>query len=187
MTTHKIPRDNPSKICIGVDLAIKEGQSNDFTAIVVGKLFSIDGRNMLYIDKIINRRMNFPTTIQELRKLDKEYKDLGHKVEIYMEDAGLQIAWVQQLAEYGVTAKPIKVGGVKKETRVHTTSYWIKEGRILFLNIETMPLIEQLIGFGIEKHDDLADAFTLMAIEVMSEPIQTVPEIFVLSYRRNDD
>lgn len=183
---NEIPKGNPSKICIGVDLAIKEGQSNDFTAIVVGKLFNIDDRNTLYIDRIINRRMNFPTTIQELVRLNKEYKDQGNIVEIYVEDAGLQIAWVQQLAEYGVTAKPVKVGGVKKETRVHTASHWIKEGRILFLKIETVPLIEQLVGFGIEKHDDLADAFTLMAIEVLSIPIQSVPEIFILSYGKDD-
>lgn len=187
MTTHRIPRDNPQKICIGVDLAIKEGQSNDFTAIVIGKLFNLEGKNTLYIDRIINRRMSFPTTIQELVRLNREYKSLGYEVEIYVEDAGLQIAWVQQLAEYGVTAKPIKVGGVKKETRVHTASHWIKESRILFLQIETVLLIEQLIGFGIEKHDDLADAFTLMVIEVMSEPVVSPPEVFSLPYGRDDD
>jgi predicted phage terminase large subunit-like protein len=187
MNTHKFPRGYPLKICIGVDLAVKEGESNDYTAIVVGKLLCPDGIKKLYIDRIINRRMNFPTAIQELRLLNQEYKDQGYEVEIFIEDAGLQIAWVQQLAEYGITAKPVKVGGAKKETRIHTTSHWVKEGRIFFLKTEMVPLIEQLIGFGIEKHDDLADAFTLLAIEVLSAPIISVPEIFTLGYGRDDD
>ena len=187
MNMHKIPKGNPDRICIGVDLAVIEKETNDYTAIVVGKLFTLDGRKTLYIDRIINRRMNFPAAIQELRMLDREYKNMGYQVEIYVEDVGVQIAWVQQLAEYGVTAKPIKIGGTKKETRMHTASYWVKEGRILFLKTETAPLIEQLVGFGIEKHEDLADAFTLMVIEVMSEPLETEPEIFALNYGRKDD
>ena len=38
----------------------------------------------------------------------------------------------------------------------------IKNGTILFPDKGCEELIEQLVGFGVEKHDDLADAFSLL-------------------------
>jgi len=184
---NELPKGSPEKICIGVDLAIKEGEQNDYTAIVVGKVYMVDGRRMVYIDKTVNRRMNFPAAIQEIRMVHNEYRNMGCPVEIMIEDAGVQIAWVQQLAECGINAEAVKIGGSSKESRIRVSSHWIKDGRVLFLKQGTSQLIEQLVGFGIEKHDDLADAFTLMVIEVLSEPIQTEPEIFCLSYGREYD
>jgi hypothetical protein len=45
-------------------------------------------------------------------------------------------------------------------------SHLIKEGRVLFPETGCDELIAQLTGFGHENHDDLADALSLLVIEV---------------------
>jgi len=178
----KIPNKKPDSVFIGVDLAIKERSVNDYTAIVSGKVYVIDYHKFIFVDKIINRRMSFPDSIQVLRILNEEYKSQSMTPTFLIEDVGLQEAWAQQLQEYGVHAKAVKIGGRSKEMRLQLTSNWVKEGRILFPKKDAGPLIEQLVGFGVEKHDDLADAFSLLAIEVLSAPPKTEPEIFVITY-----
>jgi len=88
------------------------------------------------------------------------------------------------LQEYGVNAKAVKLSGRSKEMRLQLTSNWVKEKRIVFPKTGAGLLIEQLVGFGVEKHDDLADAFSLLAIEVLSVPPQATPEVFVLEILR---
>jgi hypothetical protein len=38
----------------------------------------------------------------------------------------------------------------------------------------------QLTGFGIEKHDDLADAFSLLLIKIMEEDNSGQPNVFIV-------
>ena len=40
-------------------------------------------------------------------------------------------------------------------------------------------LISQLTGFGIEKHDDLADAFSILMLKIMEEDTGG-PNVFVI-------
>jgi predicted phage terminase large subunit-like protein len=180
----KLPKEKPNDVFIGVDLAIKEKTTNDYTAIVSGKIYIIDHRKFLFIDKIVNRRMSFPESIQTLRMMNEEYESDGITPTFLIEDAGLQEAWAQQLQEYGVNAKAVKLSGRSKEMRLQLTSNWVKEKRIVFPKTGAGLLIEQLVGFGVEKHDDLADAFSLLAIEVLSVPPQATPEVFVLEILR---
>lgn len=179
---HQLPKGRPWKVYAGVDLAIKEGESNDYTAIVVGKVYIVDDLKYLYLEKIVNRRMDFPTTIHEMVMLDKEYRTVGMRPEFLIEDVGLQSAWAQQLSEHGVSARGVKIGSANKRSRLSITAQWIKGGRALFLKTGMNLLIEQLVGFGIEKHDDLADAFSLMAIEALKVPPPATPEIFSIPW-----
>lgn len=61
----------------------------------------------------------------------------------------------------GVRAESVKVHADKR-TRLALTSTLIKNGTILFPDKGCEELIQQLVGFGVEKHDDLADAFSLL-------------------------
>ena len=45
----------------------------------------------------------------------------------------------------------------------------MQQGRILFPLHGAERLIEQIIGFGVEKHDDLVDAFTLLVLQLLQE------------------
>ena len=49
----------------------------------------------------------------------------------------------------------------------------IQSGKILFPENGAEELITQLVGFGVEKHDDLVDAFSSVIISIMDNPIIT--------------
>lgn len=93
---------------------------------------------------------------------------------VYVEDFGYQRALAQQLQEVSVDAKAYSVKGLDKRERIALTSAAIKEGRIRFPRTGAEELIRQLVGFGQEKHDDVADAFTLAARKIIEDPRPTV-------------
>ena len=70
--------------------------------------------------------------------------------------------------EGGVKAEAIKPKGDKR-TRLALTSTSIKSGVVKFPRQGCERLIQQLVGFGVEKHDDLADAFSLLVNSTMDE------------------
>lgn len=54
-----------------------------------------------------------------------------------------------------------------KRARLAVTTYLIQSGKILFPRKGAERIIEQITGFGREKHDDLCDAFTLLIRRIM--------------------
>jgi len=151
----------------GVDLAISEKETADYTAIVVADIFGWGEAMRIYIRPFpFNKRINFPAQRKELRTLSKQ---LQHK-KIYVEDAGYQRALVQQLKSEGVyNVEEAALDGKDKRSRLALTSYYIKNGIILFPKRGCEELIAQLTGFGVEKHDDLADAFSLLILKIIEE------------------
>ncbi|MGH9857548.1 MAG: hypothetical protein ACRD4B_06860 [Acidobacteriota bacterium] len=114
----------------------------------------------------INKRINFPAQREELKILSKqlEYKH------IFVENAGYQRALVQQLKAEGIhNVEEADIEGKDKRSRLALTSYYIKNGIILFPKKGCEELIDQITGFGIEKHDDLADAFSLLVLKIIEE------------------
>ncbi len=64
----------------------------------------------------------------------------------------------------------MKVSGQDKRSRLALITHLIKHGKVLFPSgNRSEELIMQLTGFGIEKHDDLADAFSLLLLKVLEE------------------
>ena len=49
-----------------------------------------------------------------------------------------------------------------------SVSSYIEDGTVLFPRIGCEDLITQLLGFGIESHDDLVDAFTILVSKMMA-------------------
>lgn len=109
--------------------------------------------------------MNFSETAETLAeyhsKLSRMYKHNKH--EVILETVGYQEAMEQYLRKgHRMNIVGIKPRGSKRE-RLALVTDLIKTGRIKFPKTEAgMMLVEQLVGFGKEKHDDLVDAFTLM-------------------------
>jgi len=52
--------------------------------------------------------------------------------------------------------------------RLRLTTPLLKEAKVLFPESGCEELLEQLTGFGKEKHDDLADAFSILIIKIMA-------------------
>lgn len=64
-----------------------------------------------------------------------------------------------------------------KRSRLITLSDMIKRGKVKFPKHGAEALISQIVGFGVEKHDDLADAFTLVMHRAIELDVRT-PRIF---------
>lgn len=84
-----------------------------------------------------------------------------HSDKLFVESVAYQEALPQMLQMQGIQAEAIKPKGDKR-TRLALTSTSIKSGIIKFPRQGCEDLIRELVGFGVEKHDDLADAFSLL-------------------------
>ncbi|MEI8339485.1 MAG: hypothetical protein WCF94_02360 [bacterium] len=155
-----------SEIIMAVDPAISINEKADFTGIVSGLVTSVGlSHYQLYIlPNPINEKMNFPTLIQKIKGLETELsRSIYDAVRIVVESVGFQESIIQQLDREGL----VGCSGVKttsdKRTRLSIISHRIKNGDILFPRIGAEKLINQIVNFGNEPHDDLMDAFTICA------------------------
>jgi len=167
------PMENVRKIVVSVDPAIGEEDTNDFTAIVTAYLTGQGEDTKIYLlPQSINRRMDFPLTCETIESLVDSFNKKSYIV--LVENVGYQRAVIQRLEERLIRAQGVKVHGQDKRARLTTTTTFIKSGNILFPKEGAKVLIQQLVGFGTERHDDLTDAFSLM-INHLSEGIRKKP------------
>ncbi len=75
-----------------------------------------------------------------------------------------------------ISAIPYPIRGQTKEGRLQAVAALIELGTILFPEKGAEPLIEQILGFGTEKHDDLVDAFTILILQLL-ESTKQYPQI----------
>ncbi len=152
---------------IGIDLAISEKSSADYTAMVIGSFFGQYGNSKLYIHAYpVNERLDFPATLDKAKIL-ADTANPGRKSQLLIEDVAYQRALPQQLRRYWYDAKGVNIRGMDKRTRLSLLSQFIKDGKILFPRKGAEKLIEQIVGFGAEAHDDLVDAFTILGMHLL--------------------
>jgi predicted phage terminase large subunit-like protein len=161
-----------TEIRIGVDPAISKNDAADYTAMVPGLLYEVeDGYRVYILQKIINKRMDFPETVEMCKLLDKSYGEDGSSPAFVVEDVGYQKALPQQLMNVGLwNVKTTRPGNQDKRSRLVLTANAIKSGRVLFPREGAEQLIQQIVHFGVEKHDDLADAFANLVHSVSEDP-----------------
>ncbi|MBP7898914.1 hypothetical protein KAZ92_03140 [Candidatus Gracilibacteria bacterium] len=164
----KFPPDGFRGIYIGVDLAIGEKETNDCTSMVVGYVFGIGKKMKIYIQSNpFNARVPFPEQAEYLASLIAREKITHNRVKVYVEDVGYQRALVQYFDSNKYDIEAVPVGRMSKSLRLQLTTPLLKESRVLFPEEGCEELIEQLLGFGKEKHDDLVDAFSLLVMKVI--------------------
>ena len=167
---------HPTDLTTGVDIAISESTSADYTAFVTWWEWGKFKHKILFVVDALARRMDFSQTAETLseyhRKQSRMYKH--HKHDVIIETVGYQAAMEQYLRkENRMEIIGIKPHGSKRE-RLAIITDLIKTGRIRFPRTEAwMMLVEQLVGFWKEKHDDLVDAFTLMVNHVFGKQDRT--------------
>ena len=114
----------------------------------------------------LNKRLNFPAQ----RKKVKELSQLHDRPKLYVESVSYQVALVEQLKQDGVyNVEPVTFPGQDKRSRLALVSHYIKNGQVLFPKQGADELTSQLIGFGVERHDDLADAFSLLILKIIED------------------
>ena len=164
------------EIRIGIDLAISQRDTADYTAMVPAKLVGEGIKTQIYIlPDIINKRLTFPETVDLCKVLEKSYYvDGQYYPSFVVEDVGYQKALPQQLEREGLqNVKSTRPGNQDKRTRLTLTANLIKSGQIRFPRKGAEQLINQIVRFGVEKHDDLADAFSNLVLNVVENPPAT--------------
>lgn len=163
----------------GIDLAISLKTNADYTAMVTGKLYG-HGKNVkLYIMPFpVNARLTFPQTIAKMKEVSMRYGE-GSQSKLFIEDVAYQSAAPQQMKEDGYYAEGVKIPPGDKRERIALHTPLIQDEKIVFPRHGCENLISQLVGFGIEKHDDLVDAFAIL-IQKVWEEVQVRPQIMIM-------
>jgi len=145
----------------GVDLAISLKDRADFTSIVMAHIYGRRDRLRIYIlPNPINQKLNFPDQVNLLKNI-KNTQMTRSGDEMFIESNGYQEVLPQILEVEGVEAKAIR-SNVEKRIRLSLISTAIKSGIVKFPKQGCEKLISQLVNFGVEKHDDMADAFSIL-------------------------
>lgn len=148
---------------VGIDLAISLKASADYTAMVSAAVFKFNSKRKIYIlPRPVNMRMTFPETVQAAKNA-RDVHPKPKSTTLVVESVAYQSALWQELQRQGYNAKPFELHGQDKRTRLALLSEAIKNGDILFPREGAKDLINQIVNFGVEKHDDLADAFVACA------------------------
>lgn len=158
----ELPKENLIATFTGVDLAISEKSTADYTAMVSAKIYGYREKAKIYIlPNPINDRLNFIDTVGRIKMLCNILGNSWHN-KIFVEKVGYQDSLIQMLKHDGYRVEAFEVHGQDKRSRLTIISHLLQEGRVLFPRNGAELLIQQLVGFGIEKHDDLSDAFAIV-------------------------
>ncbi|MBN1262840.1 MAG: hypothetical protein JW991_00620 [Candidatus Pacebacteria bacterium] len=166
---------------IGVDLAISDKDSANFTSFVAAHVFGRGENLKIYIlPHPVNKRMKFSETEDQLKAL---VESLGGKerVKIYIESVGYQEAFAQRMSQLGYYAYGVSVHSASKRERLLFVSNTVRAGKSVFPPSGTSELEDQMVNFGVEKYDDLADAFSILIKKIMEEDKQSDGPIIVRS------
>lgn len=163
-----MPANGLRGIYMGVDLAVSEKESADCTAIVVGYVFGTSKNMKIYIQaNPYNTRSSFPAHAEFIKNKFAMEKMIHSRVRAYIEDVGYQKALVQYFESQKYDVEAVPTGKMDKAARLRLTTPLLKDGRVLFSEGGNEELIDQLLGFGKERHDDLVDAFAMLVLKIV--------------------
>lgn len=153
-----------------VDLAVSKSDSADYTAIISAAIYQKADDLYIYIlSPMVNKRMDFPETIEKIVEINNHFFSNWTTHKVIVENVAYQAAAVQTLKLKCINVEGIPIAGSDKRTRLAGTSNYVKYGQVMFPREGAEELVSQLVGFGIEKHDDLSDAFSLLVLNIMAE------------------
>ena len=149
---------------IGMDLAISKAEEADYTAMVVGRVYGWGESMRIYIlPNPINQKWDFPTALEKAKALSSTL-DIGRKAMMHIEGNGYQRALAEMLQRMHYPASA-PITHADKRSRLAMISHFIKDGAVMFPDKGCEELISQIVGLGRERHDDLADALSLLVSE----------------------
>jgi predicted phage terminase large subunit-like protein len=154
-----------SYFIISVDPAFSTSKEADKSAIIFASLVKMGDKKQMFIHPDpFNGKWSSPNLID---LIESNYLALGreHTVKIIVEQAGQQVALIDQLKSHNLPVEGMPIKGQDKATRLWSASTQVKNGLVLFPKKGAEKLIQQLLFFGSERFDDLADSFTLACSE----------------------
>lgn len=150
----------------GVDLAISEKSTADYTAIVGAQVHGHRRKRRIYIlPNPINKRLPFPGIVELCRDYIKTVLRRG---KLLIEGVAFQEGLAQLLHKENHYVEAVKIHADKR-SRLAMVSPIIQNGIVMFPRKGAEELINQIVGFPSEKHDDLMDALTLLLNKLIEE------------------
>lgn len=151
----------------GIDPAISKEDGADNTAMVSGRMYGYGEDMEIYIlPNPVNEHLSFLETIERAKSVSLVLGG-GEKTDLYIEDVGFQRGLIEQLDAAGFPVTGVSPKGQDKRSRLALASHLIQAGRVKFPVTGCERLIEQLVGFGSERYDDLADAFAILILPLL--------------------
>ena len=159
----------PRIVGLGVDMALSESNSADYTALIPFIVIGYGDDLKIYIQHYIeNKRLNFTDSLAEIKKMCEYLDSDFHRSPIvYLEKANLEGAAAQSLKLQRVLTEAVSTSGMSKQARLEASTPYIRQGKVLLPTRGSEQLVSQMINFGIERHDDLVDALTLIILKIM--------------------
>lgn len=165
-------------IATGIDPAIAGGDKACKTAMVSARVYGYNKEMRVYIlPNPINERLTSLETIDKAKALSTALASGNHPTSLYVEEVAYQKSLVEQLKKEGIPAEGVTVYGHDKAERLKLVSFMIQSGQILFPKNGAEELIQQITKFGVERYDDLADAFSLLLHKIMGNNKPKPPHI----------
>lgn len=142
------------KTGVGVDLAISQKQTADFTTMVGGVATIDQGLPKIYIlPNPVNKHLTFHETLQQMQSLKVAYKIYSPPM-FFIEDVAYQKAAIQEARRKLLIVKEMRAGQDKR-ARLESVAAFIQNGTILFPETGCEDLLTQMLFMGVESHDDL--------------------------------
>lgn len=149
---------------ISVDLAISQKSTADYTAILIIHVFGYAPENRrYYIDaRFVNKRITHLVTLDNIDLLYHALRaeELANPM-VLVEQVAYQQSVVEQLQDRMIKARGVKIH-TDKRARLQLVSSLFQQGSVYLPKTrEAAAIAQQLVGFGVEKYDDLADAISM--------------------------
>jgi predicted phage terminase large subunit-like protein len=155
----KFYREAPSgfdEVIQSWDCAFKDTASSDY---VVGQVWGRTGADKYLLDQV-RGRMDFPTTVQAVKRLTAKWPQTGAKLMEDKANGSAVIATLKHEVEGLIAVNP--EGG--KEARAHAVSPQIEAGNVYLPDCSIAPwvegFIEECAAFPNGTHDDQVDAMS---------------------------
>jgi predicted phage terminase large subunit-like protein len=145
---------HPRRVVQSWDTAYKVGRTDDYSCCTTW----IEGDQGYYLKDVWVDRVEYP----ELQRVARQLYDAHHPHAVLVEDKASGQSLVQELVrETRIPVIPIKVDA-DKLARAHAVSPLFEAGRVFFREGASWlhKVIEQLVRFPNDKHDDIVDSIT---------------------------
>jgi len=161
--------ENVSMYGTGVDYAISKKETADYPSMVSGAL--IYEEEHPYIDihpNPVNSRIDMRETVQTALALHQSF---GGNHVIFAEEVAYQKAANDEMEREGLAVERMQPMHDKR-ARLRVAAIYIKNGTIRFPRNGCEDLLIQLLGFGVEQHDDLVDALVYLILGLVNQGLR---------------
>ncbi|MCX6740935.1 MAG: hypothetical protein NTY61_00855 [Candidatus Parcubacteria bacterium] len=156
-------------VLTAIDLAISQNESADKTAMVSAKVFGWDKNLRIYIlPDPVNERL---TTLKAQERAELLSMTLGNgtPTKLIVENVAYQAAFIEMMNQRNIPTEKFDLQGQDKTARLSLAASLVQSGKVQFPEAGAEELINQLVNFGFQRYDDLADAFAMLILETIEQ------------------